>query len=134
MSNNSQMSMKNHNAFLPRCRQILLCLLLCYACNATAQGLITEQLTPLPAIEKGEESLGYAGMYGGKVGDLILAMGGANFPDALPWQGGTKVWSDHIFILQDQKWKRSKNKLPSALGYVASITLDNGILCIGGNN
>lgn len=102
--------------------------------NGMAQGLNTQQLPPLPALEKEGGSLGYAGMYGGKLGDLILAMGGANFPDALPWEGGTKVWSDHIFILQGEKWKVSKNKLPSALGYGASISLDNGILCIGGNN
>src|SRR5690606_19000464 len=37
-------------------------------------------------------------------------------------------------ILQGEKWKVSENKLPSALGYGASISLDNGILCIGGNN
>ena len=99
-----------------------------------AQGLIAQQLAPLPAIKKGGVSLGYAGMYGGKVGDLVLAMGGANFPDGMPWLGGPKTWSDHIFIFKDGKWTVSDNRLPSALGYGASVSLHNGILCIGGNN
>src|SRR5690606_2407273 len=135
MLNNPQIFIKHHCGFLATYRQNLLwCLLLFFMLNGMAQGLNTQQLPPLPALEKESSSLGYAGMYGGKLGDHILAMGGANFPDALPWEGGTKVWSDHIFILQGEKWKVSKNKLPSALGYGASISLDNGILCIGGNN
>lgn len=112
----------------------MLCLLLCFVFNGVAQGLTTQQLPPLPAIDKEGKSLGYAGMYGGKVGDLLFAMGGANFPDGMPWMGGSKDWSDQIFVFKDGKWKVSKFSLPEALAYGASVSLDNGILCIGGNN
>ncbi|WP_417361696.1 sodium:solute symporter family transporter [Galbibacter sp.] len=135
MSNNPQALFNCRSGFLAKYKLNLLWLLVSFfMLNGMAQELNVQQLASLPGIEKEGNSLGYAGMYGGKVGDLILAMGGANFPNALPWEGGTKVWSDHILILKDQTWTLSKNTLPSALGYGASVSLDNGILCIGGNN
>src|SRR5699024_8885603 len=101
MSNNSQNPNIKTTIRLINRQNMLLCLLLFIVLKGAAQGSVTQELPPLPPIEREVKSLGYAGMYGGKVGDLILAMGGANFPNGMPWEGGSKVWSDDIFILND---------------------------------
>lgn len=93
-----------------------------------------EQLSSLPAAERQTKSIGFAGMFGGANNGVIIAAGGANFPDALPWKGGKKVWSNAIYVLKNGKWQISKMVLPKKLAYGASVCLDEGILCIGGNN
>ena len=72
-------------------------------------------------------------MYAGVSGDALLAAGGANFPDKKPWEGGTKAWYDTVWLLDqpEGQW-RPVGKLPSARGYGLSITIDDGLLCIGG--
>lgn len=96
--------------------------------------LSIRNLPNLPAAAGQEQSLGYAGMLGGVHEGVIIAAGGANFPDALPWEGGQKKWSNSIYILNDNAWQLAKTSLPYPLAYGASISLPNGILCIGGNN
>ncbi|CAZ95097.1 Sodium/solute symporter [Zobellia galactanivorans] len=78
--------------------------------------------------------MGYAGMLGGVHNGVVIAAGGANFPEGAPWEGGAKVWSDFIFILENGQWRKAANRLPTPLGYGASIQTPNGILLIGGNN
>ncbi|MEE9362718.1 MAG: sodium/solute symporter [Cellulophaga sp.] len=94
----------------------------------------TSYLPDLPAESNNEKSLGYAGMFGGSYEDIIIAAGGANFPNALPWKGGAKVWSSSIYILEDNKWRLSDKRLPVPLAYGSSVTTNEGILCIGGEN
>ncbi|MDG3581110.1 sodium:solute symporter family transporter [Galbibacter pacificus] len=97
-------------------------------------GLQHQFLPNLPSTTVSVPSLGYAGMFGGPVQNGILAMGGANFPEGKPWEGGKKVWSSSIYLLRDNKWELLDEKLPSPIGYGASIAIDEGVLCIGGNN
>ncbi|HLU88819.1 MAG TPA: hypothetical protein VKZ51_03230, partial [Cyclobacteriaceae bacterium] len=47
----------------------------------------------MPAIPDKE---GFAGMYAGVSNGVLIGAGGANFPDKKPWEGGEKVWYDHI--------------------------------------
>ncbi|MCK5442370.1 MAG: sodium/solute symporter [Maribacter sp.] len=91
-------------------------------------------LPSLPAKQEGLKSLGYAGMLGGVQDEVVIAAGGANFPSALPWEGGKKVWSDVIYILEGNAWRKSTKKLPENLAYGASVSTNDGILCIGGEN
>jgi cyclically-permuted mutarotase family protein len=91
-------------------------------------------LSELPARGISAKSLGYAGMIGGFSNSVMIAAGGANFPNGLPWYGGEKVWSDSIFILQNNEWKATAKHLPEPLAYSASIKTDNSIVVIGGNN
>ncbi|MFD1614008.1 sodium:solute symporter family transporter [Gelatiniphilus marinus] len=96
--------------------------------------LSTLDLASLPAEKANVESLGYAGMLGGEHNGVLIAAGGANFPESLPWEGGAKVWTKNVYIFENDQWRLSKTQLPIPLGYSASITIDEGILCIGGNN
>ena len=50
------------------------------------------ELAPIP------NKVGLAGMFAGMHENQLIAAGGANFPDAPPWQGGTKIWHDEIFL------------------------------------
>ena len=84
--------------------------------------LSIRNLPNLPAAPGREQSLGYAGMLGGVHEGVIIAAGGANFPDALPWEGGQKKWSNSIYILSDNAWQLAKTSLPYPLAYGASIS------------
>ncbi len=86
-------------------------------------------LPPLP------DPQGFAGSFAGVSADALLVAGGANFPTAPFWDGGTKVWSNQIFVLEDPQgqWK-TVGKLPGPRGYGVSITTAEGLLCIGGND
>lgn len=78
---------------------------------------------------------GFAGAFAGVSNGALLVAGGANFPAGLPWEGGPKVWYDHIYALPspDEEWILA-GKLPVNLGYGVSITTPDGLLCIGGSN
>tara|TARA_R110002012_G_scaffold318604_1_gene537323 strand:- start:1859 stop:4477 length:2619 start_codon:yes stop_codon:yes gene_type:complete len=95
--------------------------------------LSIEDMPSLPSEDSSEKSIGYAGMFGGRTNGVILAAGGANFPNGLPWEGGKKVWSNRIYIFQDGQWRFSLKKLPIPLAYSASVSTEKGVLIIGGN-
>lgn len=84
-------------------------------------------LPPLPDAE------GFAGPFAGVSGGALIVAGGANFPDAPPWRGGTKTWYDTLFVLDSPEgvW-RLAGRLPAPNGYGLSLTTPEGILCIGG--
>lgn len=86
----------------------------------------------LPSIP---DPLGLAGSFAGVSGGALIMAGGANFPGAMPWDGGKKVWHDTVFVLQkpDGAWLKSF-KLPYALGYGVSVTTPEGVLCAGGSD
>lgn len=78
---------------------------------------------------------GFAGSFAGVTGRALLVAGGANFPSKKPWEGGAKIWSDKVFLLDrpNGHWKVA-GKLPRPLGYGASITTSAGVVCIGGSD
>jgi N-acetylneuraminic acid mutarotase len=86
----------------------------------------------LPAIPDRE---GFAGSYAGASGGALIVAGGANFPDKKPWEGGTKIWYDRVFVLEAgaTAWRES-GQLPAAGGYGACVQLDDGVLLIGGGD
>jgi SSS family transporter len=91
--------------------------------------LTWSQLPPLP------DALGFAGPFGGTSGGALLVAGGANFPEAMPWDGGRKVWHDAVFVLAspDGTW-RTGFKLPHPLAYGVSVSTPEGVLCAGGSD
>lgn len=79
---------------------------------------------------------GFAGSLGAVLNDEILLVGGSNFPDGQrPWNGGTKVWYDHIFQYDAPKeqWNRV-GELPEPIGYAAHGTWKENFLYAGGSN
>lgn len=87
------------------------------------------ELAPLP------DAHGFAGSFAGVANNSLIVAGGANFPDAPPWEGGRKTWHDSVFILErpDGEWRQA-GKLPGARGYGVSVTIPEGVLCIGGSD
>ncbi|MDF2377043.1 MAG: sodium/solute symporter [Verrucomicrobiales bacterium] len=91
--------------------------------------LTWEALPPIP------NETGVAGPFTGIHEEALIVAGGANFPGAV-WEV-EKVWHDEIFVLPlgdgEPAWK-SAGKLPKPLGYGTTVSLPEGILCIGGND
>jgi SSS family solute:Na+ symporter len=81
---------------------------------------------------------GFAGPFAGVSSGTLVVAGGANFPDSYPWEGGSKVWHDRIFLLPEgaKEWTVSKLKLPKALAYGVSVSLPerNSIVMLGGSD
>ena len=79
---------------------------------------------------------GVAGAFAGVSGGALLVAGGANFPDRKPWEGGTKVWYDVVYVLEraDAKGWRVGGRLPRPLGYGVSVTHRDSVVCVGGSD
>ena len=91
----------------------------------------------LPGIN-GNPSLGFAGPVAGILGEYLIVAGGANFPDALPWEGGKKKYHDSIFVYKKYGTQlelvTQNNKLPFPIAYTANCSTSSGILFAGGEN
>ena len=88
---------------------------------------------------EGSKSLGFAGPINGVHKNVLIVTGGANFPDKMPWEGGTKKYSDEIHVLQKQGenfvWnKKTKAKLPEPIAYCGVTSTDLGVVYVGGEN
>lgn len=98
--------------------------------NSNSQIML--EFTHIASLPGGE---GWAGMYAGVSNGMLFCFGGVNFPDKRPWEGGQKKWYDTIYMLQEGKdWVELREKLPCPLGYGVSITYNEKIIIIGGNN
>ena len=88
-----------------------------------------QALPPLPDKE------GFAAPFAGVLEGRLIVAGGANFPDKRPWEGGVKVWYDAIWSLDgpEGEW-RQVGRLPYPLAYGVSLTVPEGMLCLGGSD
>lgn len=90
--------------------------------------LSVSALQPLPDKE------GFAGMFAGVSDGQLFCMGGANFPEKRPWEGGTKKWYSNIYKLDKSgQWSKLEDTLSSSLAYGVSVSSDNKIYLVGGN-
>ncbi|WP_138993246.1 hypothetical protein [Larkinella sp. C7] len=86
------------------------------------------ELPPLPG------GKGWAGMFAGVSHGALVCLGGANFPDKYPWEGGKKKWYDDIYVLADGKtWLKADEKLPEPSGYGVTVSYQNTLILIGGS-
>jgi N-acetylneuraminic acid mutarotase len=87
------------------------------------------QLPSLP------DPIGFAAPFAGTSGGALIVAGGANFPNAMPWDGGQKVWHASIFVLPkpDAHWVTGFS-LPHAIAYGVSVSMPEGVLCAGGSD
>jgi N-acetylneuraminate epimerase len=111
-----------------------------YSCYLLFLMMIVSETLAQPAIQWSELPVlpggkGWAGMYAGVSHNNLIVMGGANFPDKYPWEGGKKKWSDEIYVLQKGKsWEKLAEKLPVPSGYGVSVSYKNKIILVGGSN
>lgn len=79
-----------------------------------------------------------AGPVAGMLNDNLLLGGGANFPDALPWEGGKKKYHNSLrifrFIQPDSLQLEQSYLLPHPTAYGVSWSTDAGILYAGGES
>ena len=93
----------------------------------------------LPADKEGKMHPGLAGPVVGMHNNLMMIGGGANFPDAMPWEGGKKVYHSRIYLYKKVSddsliLVHSKNILPESLAYPAVVSTPMGIVIAGGEN
>jgi SSS family transporter len=104
---------------------------------ARSELLDWSQLSEFPA------HLGVAGPFVGVHNEALIVAGGANFPDGVPWgetKSSLKRYYSDIYVLSCPKdaelknatWRSVKTNLSDAIGYGASISTPDGIICIGG--
>jgi len=76
-----------------------------------------------------------AGLIAGTQAGVVIAAGGANFPDRMPWDGGRKIYYDEIFVLApgESAW-RPAGRLPERRAYAAAVSTPDGVLVAGGEN
>lgn len=88
---------------------------------------------PLPPLPDEE---GFAGMFAGESGEALIAVGGANFPNGYPWEGGAKVWHDGVFVLPqpDGAWKKLPSPFPYRIAYGVSAPWKGGVVFAGGES
>ncbi len=105
----------------------LLCRIMIVALSCATQEPAKPEIPDLPDKE------GVAGAFAGVSHDALLVAGGANFPERKPWEGGTKVWYDAVYILESKTaaWKTA-GKLPRPMGYGVSVTYGDGVVIVGG--
>lgn len=96
---------------------------------AAADDISWRQLPPLP------DPCGFASPFVGTAGKTLFVAGGANFPGPQMWEGGVKTWHDRVFALTAgaNAWKLV-GKLPAPGAYGVTISLDEGLLLIGGGD
>lgn len=89
----------------------------------------------LPALQAGSRQ-GIAAPFAGTAADgSLIVAGGCNFPDTPAADGGSKRFYDTVWMLTKggEAWKQV-GRLPKALAYGMSVTVGDGIVCIGGTD
>lgn len=104
--------------------------------SAAPIALDWRSLAPLPPSPGETKQPGLASPFVGVSQGALLVGGGANFPGLLPWEGGKKAWWDTIFALESPTSKEwiVAGKLPRPIAYGLSVSIDAGLLCLGGND
>ncbi|MEO6876523.1 MAG: kelch repeat-containing protein, partial [Opitutaceae bacterium] len=78
---------------------------------------------------------GMAGMMTGLHQGVLIATGGANFPDLPPWENGKKKFYAEIYVLRPgQTTWTAAGLLPAPRAYAAAVSLPDGVLLIGGES
>ena len=104
-------------------------LLVALTASASAQERWTER-APLP------DPVGIAGPVVGPTREGLLAAGGANFPDAAPWDGGAKAYHDRVHLLAEPEgsWVTLEERLPYAVAYAVTVATPAGLIVVGGQD
>ena len=86
----------------------------------------------LPQLD-GTPNIGIAGVFSGRIDGKLLIAGGANFPDRTPEANGEKRYHQDLYLYDASRgWQVIRDALPAPRAYGISVTLPEGVLCIGG--
>ncbi|HWL10784.1 MAG TPA: hypothetical protein VNQ76_20420 [Planctomicrobium sp.] len=82
------------------------------------------------------DPIGWAGMIGGVSNGVLIAGGGANFPESPPWAGGKKAWSKDLFVLSspEKTWRRLSTPFTQPLGYAVCASNGRQVIIAGGES
>lgn len=97
-----------------------------------------QELAELVVFEREGSREGVSAAYGGVLGDAVILAGGCNFPGIPAAAGGPKVYYRTVYALRHPEqagcqWEKV-GKLAEEAANGASVTLPEGIVCIGGKN
>jgi SSS family transporter len=97
--------------------------------RALPQALAWGELPPLP------DTPGLGGPFVGVHDGVLLVAGGANFPEAVPWEGGSKVWYADVLALEPgaSAWHPA-GALDHPLAYGAAVSTSAGVALLGGSD
>ncbi|MBS1487784.1 MAG: hypothetical protein JST43_09355 [Bacteroidetes bacterium] len=92
----------------------------------------------LPDVDNKKQP-GLAGAVVGVSENALIVGGGANFPDAMPWEGGKKAYHNEIFVFEKDKTGKAVHTgkifhLPFGFAYGANCSTPWGVICAGGEN
>lgn len=99
----------------------------------------------LPEAPRQEVQPGLAGAFSGTINGKVVVAGGANFPQAMPWEGGERIYHSDVYVYrpgqggrgwsnEQGSWSVLADALPEARAYGATVALEQGLLLIGGRN
>jgi len=92
----------------------------------------------LPGDSGQQKSLGFAGPVAGIHNNALFIAGGANYPTAMPWQGGKKKYYNNIFVYTLKSGKlvllNRTFALPVGIAYPAARSSKIVVLYGGGEN
>lgn len=84
------------------------------------------------------QSIGIAGPVAGIHNNVLIVGGGANFPEAMPWNGGKKKYYTALYAFTKEantlKVQKEISHLPIPVAYGASCSTDKGIIYAGGES
>lgn len=90
----------------------------------------------LPELKVGGED-GVSAPFAGRFGKKVIVAGGCNFADQPAADGGQKVFYRDVYQLDldktDEGWT-VVGQLPQTMAYGVSVTVNDGIVCIGGTD
>lgn len=86
----------------------------------------------------GLRRIGVAGAVTGVFGDYMVVAGGANFPLAMPWDGGDKIYHDsgtvYRIVAESELVRVGLFKMSLPVAYSACVSTSKGIVYAGGEN
>lgn len=120
-------------------KAILSLAIITLGCSSPKKGasVLWSEPAKLPNDLHGREHIGLAGPVVGMLQDHLLVLGGANFPNGMPWQGGRKSYSDNGYIYSvngSHLVLKQEFRLKEAVAYPANLSLKGKLYFAGGEN
>lgn len=120
-----------------RLLHIVYIFVLSLCCLPSAATISFRLMKGFPHDEAGIEK-GVSACYAGRIGPTLIMAGGCNFPDKPVAEGGAKRYYRGIYAARISKrdtlrWQKVGD-LPAEAAYGVSVSTDDAVVCVGGNN